>query len=91
MMAVVAEFRQAGLKGSGLGLSAPIVGKKATHQHSDAPFLLARLRARRERPCGCGSADKLDELPSSHAPLSSKRYQAYERYCLIFAKSSRGL
>src|SRR5262249_17503295 len=45
------------------------------------------LRARSERPSGCGSAEKLDELPSSHAPLSSKRYRAYERYCLIFASS----
>jgi len=26
------------------------------------------LRTRRERPGGCGSAEKLDDLPSSHAP-----------------------
>ena len=28
-----------------------------------------------------------DGATSSHASLSSKRYQAYERYCLIFANS----
>ena len=59
--------------------------------HGDAVRLRSLLRTRSERPSGCGSAEKLDALPSSHAPLSSERYQAYERYCLIFASSWRGL
>src|SRR5215831_20614335 len=43
-----------------------------SHQHSDPPHRLGLLRTRGERP-SCGSAENLDELPSSHVPLSSKR------------------
>ena len=47
----------------------------------------ACVRTRRERLGGCGFAEKLDDLPSSHAPSQQQTIQAYERYCLIFASS----
>src|SRR5262249_57570305 len=47
-----AELGQAGLKGSGLRLSAKLPPQQSAHQNCDAPFLFARLRVCRERPCG---------------------------------------
>ena len=38
-------------------------------EHSDPFYLCRLLRARRERPRGCRSADELDELASSHGGL----------------------
>jgi hypothetical protein len=59
------EFRQASFKGSSLSLTARIVGKKPAHQHCDAPFLLARLRAGRAWQCG-PNRNSFDEIASSH-------------------------
>jgi hypothetical protein len=63
-----AEFRQASLKGRSLGLSAEITREKSTHQHRDAPFLLARLCTCREWQCG-PNGNAFDEIASSHCPF----------------------
>ena len=37
----------------------------AHHEHADAPYAVALLRARHERPC-CRTAEERDELPPPH-------------------------
>src|SRR5262249_10450627 len=39
------------------------------HEHTDASHLSRPLRARRERPCRCRTADQRDELAPSHGAL----------------------
>jgi hypothetical protein len=73
------EFGQAGLKGGSLGLSVSIVRQKAAHQHRHAPFLLARLRARRDWKRGPNS-NSFDEIASSHClPQGSGPRQSHLR------------
>ena len=41
--------------------------------HADQPHRAGGLRARRERPCDCRTAEKRDELAPSHSITSSAR------------------
>src|SRR5262249_20535737 len=43
------------------------------HEHADAPYALALLRARRERPRGRRAAKQRDELAPPHSIASSAR------------------
>src|SRR5262245_61552107 len=54
----------------GAGGSFRVLGSHA-HQHADAPYALALLRARRERPCGSRAAEQRDELAPFHSFTSS--------------------
>jgi hypothetical protein len=55
-----------------------------THEHADPPHLLALLRTRRQGPSGCGSAEKLDDLPSSHAPSQQQTMPGLREVLLNF-------
>jgi hypothetical protein len=44
------------------------------HEHADMSHALAVLRARRERPRGCGAAEESDEIAAFHSITSSARY-----------------
>src|SRR5262249_13551772 len=48
-------------------------GAATAREHADPPYAPRLLRARRERPCGCGPAQQRDELASSHSITSSAR------------------
>jgi hypothetical protein len=49
------------------------IGRRAVHQHADAPHTVWLLRARRERPRGCRAAEHGDELAALHSITSSAR------------------
>src|SRR5215475_8581126 len=42
-------------------------GRSRAHEHADAPHPLGLLRARRERPRGCGTAEQRYEVAPFHA------------------------
>jgi hypothetical protein len=52
-------------KGGDAGLRVWFVWRRV-HQHADTAHPLALLRARRERPYGCGAAKQRDEVASFH-------------------------
>src|SRR5262249_125355 len=55
---------------AGLGLG---IVSAQPDEHTDAPHLLAALRARRERPGGGGGAEQRDECAALHSITSSAR------------------
>src|SRR5262249_24430135 len=59
------------------GLSFRVVRARG-HQHADAPHPLALLRARRERPRGCRTAEQRHELAPPHSITSSARASSVE-------------
>ena len=58
--------------------------RDVAHEHTDAPHPLGLLRTRGERPGGCGSAEKLDDLPSSHAPSQQQTIPGLREVLLNF-------
>src|SRR5262245_42207266 len=43
------------------------------HQHADTPYAFTLLRARRERPCGSGTAEQRDERAPPHGTFPPAR------------------
>ena len=64
-----ADFLQTFFKGVNLSLSVGFALGEPTHEYRDAPFLLALLRGRGERPRNRRTSNSFDEITPSHCLL----------------------